>query len=271
MDANLIQDALAIASGGLVGFSLGLVGGGGSILAVPLLFYVVRVGSPHEAIGTGAVAVAASAAFGLVGHARARTVKWPCAVAFAAAGIVGTIIGAAAGKAVDGQRLLALFGLLMLVVGALMTRPRRGGSNPNARLSLETAPRLLPLLAGTGLAVGLASGFFGIGGGFLIVPGLIGATAMPIVNAIGSSLVSVTVFGMTTAASYAASGLVNWWIAGLFIIGGLGGSLGGTYLAGRLAECGRILTLVFAGIVIAAGLYVSFKGISAFMAPAAAP
>ena len=62
---------------------LGLVGGGGSILAVPLLFYVVGVGSPHEAIGTGAVAVAASAAFGLLGHARARTVKWPCALVFA--------------------------------------------------------------------------------------------------------------------------------------------------------------------------------------------
>ncbi|SHF72762.1 hypothetical protein SAMN02745157_2856 [Kaistia soli DSM 19436] len=267
MDASLIQDALAVASGSVVGFSLGLVGGGGSILAVPLLFYVVRVGSPHEAIGTGAVAVAASAAFGLVGHARARTVKWPCAVAFAVAGIVGTIIGAAVGKAVDGQKLLALFGLLMLVVGALMTRRRRGGSNPDARLSLETAPKLLPLLAATGLVVGLASGFFGIGGGFLIVPGLIGATAMPIVNAIGSSLVSVTFFGMTTAASYAVSGLVNWWIAGLFILGGLAGSVSGTYLARRLAGRGRVLTLVFATIVIAAGFYVSLKGFSAWMAP----
>lgn len=266
MDLNLTQDALAIASGSLVGFSLGLVGGGGSILAVPLLFYVVGVGSPHVAIGTGAVAVSASAAFGLIGHARARTVKWPCALTFAAAGIVGTALGAAVGKAIDGQKLLALFGLLMLAVGALMLRPRRGGSNPDARLSLETAPRLLPLLLSSGLVVGFASGFFGIGGGFLIVPGLIGATAMPIVNAIGSSLVSVTVFGATTAASYAMSGLVDWWIAALFVVGGLAGSLSGTWLARRLSGRGRILTLVFASIVIAAGLYVSFKGFSTWIA-----
>ena len=78
-------------------------------------------------------------------------------------------------------------------------------------------PRLLPWLIGVGFAVGALSGFFGIGGGFLIVPGLIGATAMPLINAIGSSLVAVSAFGLTTAASYAWSGLVDWPLAGLFI------------------------------------------------------
>ena len=260
MEPSLLQDALAIASGVAVGFSLGLVGGGGSILAVPLLFYVVGVGSPHEAIGTSAVAVAASAALGLVGHARAHTVKWPCALTFAGAGIVGAAVGASLGKALDGGKLLALFGVLMVVVGLMMLRPRRGGDDPDARLSAETAGRLLPLLGGIGFLVGLASGFFGIGGGFLIVPCLVGATAMPIVNAIGSSLVSVTAFGLTTAVSYAVSGLVNWWIAGLFIVGGLFGSLLGTRLANRLAGRGRILSLVFAAIVVAAGLYVTVHG-----------
>ena len=267
MEPSLLQDMLAIASGAAVGFSLGLVGGGGSILAVPLLFYLVGVGSPHEAIGTGAVAVAGSAALGLVGHARAHTIKWPCALVFAAAGVAGAAAGAAVGKAVDGGKLLALFGVLMVVVGLTMLRPRRGGGDPGARLTGETAARLLPLLGGIGLLVGFASGFFGIGGGFLIVPGLVGATAMPIVNAIGSSLVSVTAFGLTTAASYAISGLVNWWIAGLFIIGGLVGSLMGTRLAHQLAGRGRILSLVFAAIVIAAGLYVGVKGFAAWLAP----
>ena len=117
-----LQDFLAVASGSLVGFSLGLIGGGGSILAVPLLVYGVGVASPHVAIGTSAVAVAASAAVNLFGHARARTVKWPCAIVFALSGMVGAAAGAAAGKMVDGRNLLGLFGVLMIVVGLLTLR-----------------------------------------------------------------------------------------------------------------------------------------------------
>jgi uncharacterized protein len=267
IEPSLLQDWLAVACGGAVGLSLGLVGGGGSILAVPLLFYVVGVGSPHEAIGTGAVAVAGSAALGLLAHARANTIKWRCALVFAGAGIVGAAAGAATGKAIDGQKLLALFGVLMVVVGLAMLRPRRGGSDPHVRLTNQTAKRLLPLLGGIGLLVGFGSGFFGIGGGFLIVPGLVGATAMPIVNAIGSSLVSVTAFGLTTSASYAASGLVDWGIAGLFVAGGLAGGLIGTRLAHHLAGRGRILSLVFAAIVILAGLYVGTRGFAAWLTP----
>jgi len=107
-----------------------------------------------------------------------------------------------------------------------------------------------------GLAVGLFSGFFGIGGGFLIVPGLIGATAMPLINAIGSSLVSITAFGLTTAASYAWSGLVDWPLAFLFIIGGAMGGLFGIRLAKHLSGHKHALSFTFSGIVIAVGIYV---------------
>ena len=86
------------------GFVLGLVGGGGSILAVPLMVYVVRMPSAHMAIGTSALAVAANAAIGLWSHARAGTVKWRCALTFAGAGIVGAFLGSTLGKALDGQR-----------------------------------------------------------------------------------------------------------------------------------------------------------------------
>jgi uncharacterized membrane protein YfcA len=260
----MLHQLLAVASGSLVGFTLGLVGGGGSILAVPLLVYVVGVASPHIAIGTSAIAVAVSAASNLAGHARARTVKWPCALVFAVAGIAGAAGGAQLGKIVDGSRLLMLFGVLMVVIGLTMLRPRKSGGNPDVKLTRETMPKLLPLLIGVGFAVGALSGFFGIGGGFLIVPGLMGATAMPLINAIGSSLVSVTAFGLTTAVSDAWSGLIDWPLAFLFIVGGALGGLLGIRLAHHLAAGYKhALTLTFSGIVIAVGLYVIARSILA--------
>ena len=253
---TILQDLLAVVSGSAVGFVLGLVGGGGSILAVPLLVYVVGVPSPHVAIGTSAIAVAASAAANLFGHARAQTVKWPCAITFAIAGMIGAAAGAQFGKMVDGARLLSLFGALMIAIGVLMLRPRKSSGNPDVELTRESMPRMLPPLIGIGLAVGTLSGFFGIGGGFLIVPGLIGATSMPLINAIGSSLVSVTAFGLTTAASYAWSGLVDWPLALLFVGGGALGGLIGIRLAHRLAGHKNALTRIFSGIVMAVGIYV---------------
>ncbi|MCW5724157.1 MAG: sulfite exporter TauE/SafE family protein [Maricaulaceae bacterium] len=256
----MLADILSVLSGGLVGFVLGLIGGGGSILAVPLLVYVVGVREPHVAIGTGAVAVAASAALSLISHARAGTVKWRCALVFAAAGAAGALIGAELGKRTDGQVLLALFGVLMIAVGASMLRPRKAGENAEVQLTLQAAPRLLPPLVASGLLVGGLSGFFGIGGGFLIVPGLIAATAMPLLNAVGSSLVSVTSFGAATAGSYAAAGLVDWKIAALFIAGGAAGGVIGTLVSKKLAAKKRALAIVFAAIVITVGLFVAGQG-----------
>lgn len=112
----------ALASGGLVGFSLGLVGGGGSILATPLLLYVVGVASPHVAIGTSALAVSINAYANLLGHARKGHVRWLCAVVFAVVGTLGALLGSSLGLVVDGTRLLLLFGALMVVVGLLMLR-----------------------------------------------------------------------------------------------------------------------------------------------------
>ena len=260
-----VQIILSLLSGGVVGLSLGLVGGGGSILAVPLMVYVVGVSSPHVAIGTSAVAVAANALTNLFGHARDRNVKWPCASVFAVAGIVGAALGAEFGKAVDGAKLLAGFGLLMVVIAALMLRPRRGGDDPHVHLEAASAPRLLPPLAGTGFGVGALSGFFGIGGGFLIVPGLVTATSMPLLNAIGSSLVSVAAFGATTAVSYAISGMVNWSLATLFIIGGALGGFAGIRMARKLAERRRTLGLIFSGVVATVGVYVLVKGIAGLL------
>ena len=254
------QILLALLSGGVIGVVLGLVGGGGSILAVPLLVYVVGIGSAHEAIGTAAVAVAANAAVGLAGHARAGTVKWRCALVFAVAGMIGAGVGAEVGKLVDGKRLLMLFGLLMIGVGLSMLRKRRTAPVPDVRLSRETASVLLPRLAPIGFGVGLAAGFFGIGGGFLIVPGLIAATAMPLEFAIGTSLVVVTALGLTTATSYALSGYVDWRLAAILILGGAAGAAVGMVLGRRLAARKGLLDRLFASIVILVGCYVALRG-----------
>ena len=254
----MMQSVLGLASGMLVGFSLGLVGGGGSILAVPLMVYVVGVPDAHVAIGTSAVAVAANAAMNLSNHARGGSVRWSCALVFAAAGIAGALAGSIAGKMLDGQKLLALFALLMLVIAVLMLKTRSRIGLPDARMSWANTPAVV----GLGLATGTLSGFFGIGGGFLIVPALMLATDMSIMNAISSSLVAVTAFGLTTAASYAYSGLISWKLAGLFVAGGIGGGLIGTRSARLLADRRGALNIVFAVVIIAVALYMLARNLS---------
>lgn len=253
------QYVLGAGSGVLVGFVLGLVGGGGSILAVPLMVYLVGVPSPHVAIGTSAFAVAVNAATGLVNHARAGMVKWRCAMIYAAAGVAGAFAGSTAGKAFDGQKLLFLFAIVMVVVGMMMLRGRKNIGNPEAECDRENAPKVI----GYGLGTGVFSGFFGIGGGFLIVPGLVASTGMPIINAIGSSLVAVTAFGLTTAFNYALSGLVDWPLAFVFIAGGVLGSFLGARLAKRLSGTRGTLTTTFAVLIFAVAAYMLWKSAAA--------
>ena len=255
-----VQYMLGAFSGSLVGFTIGLFGGGGSILAVPLMVYVVGVPVAHVAIGTSAFAVAANAGMNLVNHARTGSVIWRCALMYTAAGIAGAFLGSTLGKAMDGEKLLFLFALLMLVVGILMFRGRGNPGVAGATCNREKAPKML----GYGALTGAFSGFFGIGGGFLIVPGLVASTGMPILNAIGSSLVAVTAFGLTTALSYAFSGLVDWPLAAVFIGGGFSGSLVGARLAGVLARQKGVLNTAFAGLIVVVALYMVTRTMTAF-------
>jgi uncharacterized membrane protein YfcA len=259
MDPAMVVAALG--SGILIGTILGLIGGGGSILAVPLLIYWVGIADPHVAIGTGAVSVAANALLGLRAHGHAHNVKWRCAGMFSAAGVIGAALGSVLGKAMDGQKLLTLFGVIMIVVGLLATRKPTRAEAPDVRLSRASATILLPRLIASGTGVGLASGFFGIGGGFLIVPGLMWATNMPMGVAVGTSLVGVAAFGAATTTSYALSGLVNWPVAGLMIVGGLFGSILGTWASQTLGAQKRTLALVFASIVVVVGAWIVWTGL----------
>ncbi|GAN76986.1 hypothetical protein Asru_0213_08 [Acidisphaera rubrifaciens HS-AP3] len=258
---DVMHSLLAVLSGGLVGFTLGLIGGGGSILATPLLLYVVGL-QPHEAIGTGALAVSVNAFANFGGHARAGNVRWRSAVLFAVVGVAGAAIGSYLGKSFDGHRLLFLFAILMIVVGVLMLRRARAAPVRNAQGTAEadeTSARNLVLVVLTALAVGALSGFFGIGGGFLIVPGLLFSTGMPMIFAVGSSLLAVGSFGLTTAVTYALSGQVAWLIAGEYIAGGLAGGVLGMMLAVRLAGSKALLTQIFAGIVFIVAFYMLYR------------
>ena len=251
-----MAELLAIASGGFVGFVLGLIGGGGSIVATPLLLYLVGL-RPHAAIGTGALAVSVSAFANLAAHARAGNVQWRPGALFAVTGVCGALAGSTLGKNFDGQRLIVLFALLMIAVGALMLRPRRGGGAAMPALT----PQAYAKVAATGLGAGLLAGFFGIGGGFLIVPGLVFATGMPLLQAVGTSLFAVGVFGLATTLNYAVSGLVNWPVAAEFIAGGFGGGWLGMKLACRVAHQRNTLNRIFAALVFAVAGYIVVRSL----------
>jgi uncharacterized membrane protein YfcA len=250
----LAQGIAAVLCGGFVSFTLGLIGGGGSILAVPLILYVVGVHNPHLAIGTASLAVAASAYLNLIPHARAGHVRWRAAFAFALSGVLGAALGSTLGKLIDGQRLLLYFAVLMCVVAVLMLRPRLA-----AREACVMPPGAYPRLCGTGLGAGSLSGFFGIGGGFLVVPGLMFAGRMQIIEAIGTSLFAVGTFGLTTAVNYSLSGQVEMRIAGEFVVGGLLGGWLGSRAAHRLARRRGVLNTMFAALILAVAAYMFYR------------
>ena len=245
----------ALASGLLVGFLLTVFGGGGSVLATPLLLYFVGVSDPHVAIGTSAAAVTVNALMGLAAQARAGRVKWPCALVFGGAGLAGSVAGSTLAKQVDGQKLLLAFAVAMAAVALSMLWPRRSEGDPGVHLTPGLTAKLAPL----GLAAGFAAGFFGIGGGFLIAPGLMAATGMTLANAAASSLVSVSLFGAATSLNYAASGWVDGRLFLLMTAGGALGALLGLPVAGRMAHHAAIARPAFAALILATAAYVAAR------------
>lgn len=247
--------ALTLLSGAIVGAFLGMFGGGGSVLAAPLLLYIVGVEDPHIAIGTSAAAVAVIALFSLVGHWRGGRVKWPCASVFALSGLIGSILGSSLAKITQGDWLLLGFSAAMAMIALSMFRTPKTVGDPNVVLTPTNMLKLAPI----GLAVGLAAGFFGIGGGFLIVPGLMLAVGMTMANATASSLVSVALFGTATSANYALSGLVDGSIVLLLLAGGiLGGAVGigvSKWLAGRL----MVARSAFALMILTVAIFVAVQ------------
>jgi len=254
----VISLAAAALSGTVVALLLTVFGGGGSVLATPLLFFFVGMRDPHLAIGTSAAAVAVNAAMGLATQARAGRVKWPCALVFSAAGLAGSLIGAALAKKMDGAQLLVWFAAAMAMIGLSMLRAVRSEGDPDVHLG----PALVLRLAPAGLITGFAAGFFGIGGGFLIVPGLMAASGMTLAHAAATSLVSVTLFAAATSGSYAASHLVDWTVFAAMVAGGSLGVVMGVPVARRLAQHAAIARRVFAMLILATSAYVGYRALT---------
>lgn len=251
------QLALTVLSGGVVALFLTIFGGGGSVLAVPLLLYVVGVRDPHVAIGVSAAGVSLNALTALAGQARAGRARWPCALTFALFGASGAWFGSSIAKAIDGERLLLFFAVAMAVVGLAMLRPAQSEGSSAVRLS----PRLAPRVALSGAGVGAVAGFFGIGGGFLIVPGLMSATGMTLALAQAASLVSVAAFGATTAINYSLSGLMSWPLVAAMTVGGVAGTALGLPVAKRLGANAALGRRLFAGLIIVVAVYVAAKAV----------
>lgn len=269
---SVAQSVLSVLSGSVVGLSLGLLGGGGSILAVPLLLYVVRLKNAHVVIGTSALAVSVNAFFNLITHARSGHVRWKPAILFSVPGVVGATIGAELGKRLHGSMLLFLFALLMFIIAGLMVRrasvqaakaprsqpeglPREQAAAPKRQAGPLQSARVVV----AGFLVGALSGFFGIGGGFLIVPALIFAEDLTFIEAIGSSLLAVGVFGLTTAVDYSLAGLINRLAFVEFIVGGALGGVLGARLANRLSQRRAALNYIFSAVIIVVAIYMLYK------------
>lgn len=252
----MLEPHLLAAFGGLlVGLLLTVFGGGGSVLATPWLLFVVGVANPHIAIGTSAAAVAVNAATGLAVQARAGRVKWPCASVFALAGLAGSLIGAHLGKQMDGGHLVKWFAVAMITIAISMVLPRKSEGDPSVHLEPAMVLKLTPV----GFVAGLAAGFFGIGGGFLIAPGLMASTGMTLANASASSLVSVTLFGGATSASYALSDQVDWGLFAALVAGGGVGSLVGAPVSRWLASRIAVARYGFAAFVVAVAVSILLR------------
>lgn len=240
--------ALAILFGTLIGLLLGLVGGGGSILTVPILVYVMGQ-DVHAATATSLVIVGLTALFSAVPHARAGRVALPTAVVFGGAGMAGAFAGAWLNARVAGPMILLLFGVLMLAVATRMAFARKSP----AATQMASPGGLHPAVIVAGLIVGAMTGFFGVGGGFLIVPALVLALGFPMRLAIGTSLVVIAINSGAGVLAHAPTGGIDLAMALLFIVGGLVGGTLGAHFAGRLDEAR--LSRGFATLVAIVGLY----------------
>ncbi|XPP27489.1 MAG: sulfite exporter TauE/SafE family protein [Leucobacter sp.] len=246
MEPHLIVIALALAA--LVGVSLGLLGGGGSILTVPILTYVLGM-EPREAIAASLFIVGATSAVSMIGHARAGRVRWKTGAFFGIAGMAGAFAGGLLGGLIPGAVLMILFAVMMIVTATAMIRGRKD----RAASAAEHQRPIVRILI-DGFLVGIATGLVGAGGGFLIVPALNLLGGLPMAIAVGTSLLVIAMKSFAGLGGYLFSVHLHWPIVLAFTATAVAGSFAGVALAGRLPE--RALRKSFGVFVLVMGAFV---------------
>ncbi|TNH31111.1 sulfite exporter TauE/SafE family protein [Micromonospora orduensis] len=245
MTASLL---LTVGLAVLIGVSLGLLGGGGSILAVPLLVYVADLPA-KEAIATSLLVVGATSAVGVIPHARAHRVRWRTGLIFGFAGMTGAYAGGRLAEFIPAGFLLTGFAVMMLATAVAMIRGRRSAEG-------KPVPHELPVFRVIidGIVVGLVTGLVGAGGGFLVVPALALLGGLPMPVAVGTSLVVIAMKSFAGLAGYLSSVHINWGLAAAVTAAAIAGSFVGGRLAGRIPA--DILRKSFGWFVVVMGVFV---------------
>lgn len=246
MEATLI---IALLLAVLVGVSLGLLGGGGAILTVPILTYVIGM-QPRAAIASSLFIVGVTSAAGMYRHAQAHRVRWKTGVTFGVASMAGAFGGGIAGGYVPGVLLMLLFALMMVIVATTMIRGRKNASAP---IGEETRLRF-SRIGLYGVVIGFATGLVGAGGGFLIVPALSLLGGLPMAVAIGTSLLVIVLNSFAGFSGYLFSVSLDWPVVLSFTAVAVVGSFAGAKLVGIVPE--RLLRKGFGFFVLAMGLFV---------------
>ncbi|WP_320066061.1 sulfite exporter TauE/SafE family protein [Micromonospora sp. RTGN7] len=240
--------ALTIGLAVLIGVSLGLLGGGGSILAVPLLVYVADLPA-KEAIATSLLVVGATSVVGVIPHARRHRVRWRTGLTFGFAGMTGAYAGGRLAEFIPAGFLLTGFAVMMLATAVAMIRGRR---NAEGRPVPHDLP--VPRVILDGVVVGLVTGLVGAGGGFLVVPALALLGGLPMPVAVGTSLVVIAMKSFAGLAGYLSSVSINWGLAAAVTVAAIAGSFAGGRLAGRIPA--DVLRKSFGWFVLVMGVFV---------------
>ncbi len=246
--------AVALALGALIGVLLGLLGGGGSILAVPALVYGMGF-DMKQAIPISLIVVAAASAVGVLPKIRAKQVRWRMAGIFAAAGIPATVAGSAIGAHLPQSVLMIGFAVVMVVAGIRMLADQ-GATGTACKIEAGQVNwrRCAPRSIGAGLLVGLLTGLFGVGGGFLIIPALVVVLGVEMSTAIGTSLLIIIANSVTGVFSHLQGISVDWRVTAVFVAAAMATSLVAGYF-GTKTDTTR-LQRWFAYLVFAVAAYV---------------
>ena len=254
------QIILSLISGSLIGASLGLLGGGGSILTVPILVYVIGQ-DVHSAIGISLAIVGLSSLFGMLVHQHNGNVRFKSGILFGVVSMIGAIPGTWLNRLVIGKVILILFGLMMIAVALSMLHKKvsKAELNNTRRPCEAYSLRDWLHLSLWGGIVGFLTGFFGVGGGFLIVPALVLIGNFSPHQAIGTSLLIITMASLSGFLGHLGFGNLDFKVLGLFSVGGLAGVILGSALAGRMSD--RKLAKGFAWFIMMIGSFVLYKNL----------